>query len=96
MICLLIKVGIRNGDLLQSTTRFEGTQKDAVIKSGPVRCSAVDRDFSRLVTTGDDKKLKVWEVETFKLLSERYVPFHSLFKSKVAELDPYSSTVYGR
>ena len=42
------------------------------MKSGPIRCAAVDEAFVHLATTGDDKKLKVWAVDGLRLLSERY------------------------
>ncbi|CAL1715501.1 unnamed protein product [Somion occarium] len=49
-------------------------EKEAIIKSGPVRCSTVDQGLSILVTAGEDKKLKVWQLEGLKLLSERELP----------------------
>ena len=38
-----------------------------------MRCADVDATFKYVVTSGEDKQLKVWEVEGLKLLSERYV-----------------------
>jgi hypothetical protein len=35
----------------------------------------VDREFKYLITSGEDKMLKVWELDGLKLLSERYVFF---------------------
>ena len=46
-----------------------------MIKSGHVRCAAVDKEFRYLITAGEDKMLKVWELDGLKLLSERYVFF---------------------
>ena len=43
-----------------------------MVKSGHVRCAAVDREFKYLITSGEDKMLKVWELEGLTLLSERY------------------------
>ena len=44
------------------------------MKSGPIRCAAVNTSFTHLVTTGDDKKLKVWQIDGLKLLSTRELP----------------------
>ena len=43
-----------------------------MIKSGIIRCAAVDGEFKYLITSGEDKMLKVWELDGMKLLSERY------------------------
>ena len=52
-------------------------------KSGPIRCAAVDSTFTHVITTGDDKKLKVWQVaDEFKLLSERYAHASRATESK--------------
>lgn len=56
---------------MHSTVAFEGTEKEGLLKSGPVRCGAVDNAFIHLVTSGDDKRLKVWQIDGLKLLSER-------------------------
>ncbi|KAI0076611.1 WD40 repeat-like protein [Panus rudis PR-1116 ss-1] len=64
----------QTGDVVHSTTTLEGSEKDAFSKSGPVRCSAMDQTGSHLVTAGDDKKMKVWQVDGLKLLSERELP----------------------
>lgn len=63
--------------MLYSTTRLEDAEKDKLLKSGPVRCAAVDAAFVHVVTSGEDKHLKVWEVESLKLVSERCVSFLS-------------------
>ncbi|KAJ3543230.1 hypothetical protein NM688_g5882 [Phlebia brevispora] len=65
----------RTGNVAYSTVQFEGAQKDALLKSGPVRCVAVDTEFKHVVTSGEDKQLKVWELEGLKLVSESY-PLH--------------------
>ena len=59
--------------MLHSTTLFTDEARSAVLKSGPVRCAAVDEKLEYLITTGEDKILKLWEVDGLKLLSERYV-----------------------
>lgn len=56
-----------------STTTLEEDVQKALLKAGPIRCTAVDAGFVYLITSGDDKKMKVWQVEGLKLLSERYV-----------------------
>lgn len=58
---------------MKTTATFEGSEKDAIIKSGPIRCVDVDVWFTHIVTSGEDKQLKVWRLEDLKLLSERYV-----------------------
>lgn len=66
----------RTGSVVKSTTSFpEEKKKITVLKSGPIRCAAVDREFRYLITAGDDKMLKVWNlsVDELQLLSERYV-----------------------
>ncbi|KAA1469145.1 WD40 repeat-like protein [Dentipellis sp. KUC8613] len=63
-----------SGEILFSTLSLEDSVKDAVVKSGPIRCAAVDSSFTHLATAGDDKKLKVWEVEGLKLVNERELP----------------------
>ena len=62
------------GELLRSTTSLESTKLDALLKAGPVRCAAVDFEYTHLATVGDDKQLRVWAVEKLQLLSERYAP----------------------
>ena len=59
--------------MLHSSTLFTDEARGAVLKSGPVRCAAVDEKSKYLITTGEDKILKLWEVDGLKLLSERYV-----------------------
>ena len=66
----------RTGHLLHSTALIDGEeeeQRKSLTKSGHVRCAAVDGGFKYLITSGEDKMLKVWELDGLKLLSERYV-----------------------
>ena len=73
----------RTGHLLYSTALIdEEEQRKSLIKSGHVRCAAVDREFRYLITSGEDKMLKVWELDGLKLLSERYV-FLGLFVKEI-------------
>lgn len=37
---------------MHSTVGFEGTEKEGLLKSGPVRCGAVDNAFIHLITSG--------------------------------------------
>ncbi|KAI9453036.1 WD40 repeat-like protein [Lactarius psammicola] len=64
----------KSGGLLHSTVSFEESNLDGVLKSGPVRCAAVDSRYSHLATAGDDKLLKIWAIDTLQLLSERELP----------------------
>ena len=61
----------RTGKLEGSTTNLDENNAADLLKSGPIRFSAVDAEFNHLVTVGGDKKLKVWELDGPKLLSQR-------------------------
>ncbi|THH27790.1 hypothetical protein EUX98_g6388 [Antrodiella citrinella] len=64
-------------ELVQNGTgAIEATVDDPVtIKSGPIRCSAVDSTWRYLVTAAEDKKLRVWDLQKgLKMLSERELP----------------------
>ncbi|PFH51854.1 hypothetical protein AMATHDRAFT_2753 [Amanita thiersii Skay4041] len=64
-----------NGTILSSTSSLsDASLLSAVLKSGPVRCAAVDPTFTYLATSGDDKLLKLWEVNGLKLLNQRQLP----------------------
>lgn len=63
----------RTGKLGGSTTNFDEKTVIDLLKSGPIRFSAVDTKFEHLVTVGEDKKLKVWELDGLKLRSQRFV-----------------------
>lgn len=62
----------RTGKFEGSTTNFDERNAADLLKSGPVRFSAVDTEFEHLVTIGEDKKLKVWELNGPKLRSQRF------------------------
>ncbi|CDO68396.1 hypothetical protein BN946_scf184815.g43 [Trametes cinnabarina] len=63
------------GEIVHSTTHLDNDTREKLTKTGPVRCAAVNATFTHAITTGDDKKLKVWQVgEDLKLLSERDLP----------------------
>jgi tRNA (guanine-N(7)-)-methyltransferase subunit TRM82 len=59
--------------VVASTAFWQGKDKDDLLKSGPVRCAATDKSQKYLATVGDDKILKIWDLETLKLLSQRLV-----------------------
>ncbi|KAL1743252.1 FAD dependent oxidoreductase-domain-containing protein [Schizophyllum fasciatum] len=61
---------IASGAVVASVER-EDIEKS---KNGPIRIAAADRAQKHLATSSDDKRLRVWEVETLKLLSERELP----------------------
>ena len=65
LICLA-----RTGEILHSTAKFDG-ELDGILKSGHVRCAAVDTSDIHLATSGDDKVLKVWNIDGLELLSLR-------------------------
>ena len=58
----------RTGSLAASTGNFD---KNTSSRSIPILFSCVNEDFTHLVTVCDDKKLKVWEIDGLKALSER-------------------------
>ncbi|KAI0060716.1 WD40 repeat-like protein [Artomyces pyxidatus] len=64
----------KSGELLSSTANLEGEARESVVKSGPVRCAAVDTAYQHLATAADDKHLKVWAVDGLQLLSTRELP----------------------
>jgi hypothetical protein len=66
-------LGFRTGKLEGSTTNFDEQNATDLLKSGPIRFSAVDAEFEHFVTVGEDKKLKVWELYGPKLRSQRFV-----------------------
>jgi WD40 repeat protein len=63
----------RTGDIVCSTVALSDDDKNELLKSGPVRCAAVDSLGRYIATSGDDKVLKVWSLEELKLLSCRFV-----------------------
>ncbi|KAF9525349.1 WD40-repeat-containing domain protein [Crepidotus variabilis] len=63
-----------SGELIFSTTTFNGPEQEAVLKSGLIRCAAIDRSFQYLLTAGEDKLLKLWQIESLKLLNQRDLP----------------------
>ncbi|KAI0684011.1 WD40-repeat-containing domain protein [Cytidiella melzeri] len=67
-------VKTQTGEVVQSTATLDGSERDAVLKSGPIRCADVDTSFTHLVTSGEDKQLKVWRLVDLKLLNERELP----------------------
>ena len=63
----------RTGETLHSTLQFtsEQQERDAIIKSGLIRCAVVDETFTYLAEVGEDKQLKLWEVDGLKLVNSR-------------------------
>ena len=67
-----VELGFRTGKPEGSTTNFDEQGAADLLKSGPIRFSAVDAEFEHLITVGEDKKLKVWELDGPKLRSQRF------------------------
>lgn len=61
----------RTGVVLHSTAQLPEADQAPLLKSGPIRCAAVDRELKYLLTSGDDKILKLWSLENLKLINER-------------------------
>ena len=60
------------GVLTHTTQSLDDAARENLLKSGPIRCIAVDTASTHIVTTGDDKKLKVWKIaDALELVSER-------------------------
>ncbi|KAF8216772.1 WD40-repeat-containing domain protein [Mycena galopus ATCC 62051] len=64
----------RTGDLLVTTADRQGADKESLLKSGPIRLAAVDKHGKHLATSGNDKLLKLWQIDGLKLLNERELP----------------------
>ncbi|KAF9218502.1 hypothetical protein BS17DRAFT_742044 [Gyrodon lividus] len=62
------------GHVLHTTANLTGQDKDALIKSGPIRCSGISCEGRHLAIAGDDKRLKIWDLESLALLSARELP----------------------
>ncbi|KAM6929543.1 WD repeat-containing protein 46 [Lycodopsis pacificus] len=70
----VIHLGHSNG----TVTLWSPNQKEALVKMlchyGGVRSVAVDKTGTYMVTSGMDKKLKVYDVRTFKVLKSYFLP----------------------
>ncbi|KAI0832075.1 WD40-repeat-containing domain protein [Trametes gibbosa] len=68
-------INVHSGEIIHSTTKLSDQAQEGLEKSGAIRCAAVDPQFAHIITTADDKRLKVWQVgKDFTLLSERELP----------------------
>lgn len=72
-LSFLNSIPFSTGNVLHSTANFDHQAKDGILKSGHIRCAAIDVYDAYLATSGDDKMLKVWQLDGLKLLSVRYV-----------------------
>jgi len=81
-----IELGFRTGKLEGSTTNLDEKSATDLLNSGPIRFSAVDAEFKHLVTVGDDKKLKVWELDGPKLRSQRFALLSAF--TNLPDIDP--------
>ncbi|XP_011600903.2 WD repeat-containing protein 46 [Takifugu rubripes] len=70
----IIHLGHHNG----TVTLWSPNQKEALVKmlchQGAVRSVAVDKAGTYMVTSGMDKKLKVYDIRTFKPLNSYFIP----------------------
>ncbi|KAF8677503.1 tRNA (guanine-N(7)-)-methyltransferase non-catalytic subunit wuho [Rhizoctonia solani] len=63
-------LGSRSGTL-ETSTAVDSAEKNV---SSVIRIAAVDGSYQHLVTSGDDKRLRVWSVHDLKELSCREIP----------------------
>ncbi|KAL1734036.1 FAD dependent oxidoreductase-domain-containing protein [Schizophyllum commune] len=65
--------GLEQGELgtVVASVEREDTEKS---KNGPIRVAAANQAQTHLATSSDDKRLRVWEAVSLKLLSERELP----------------------
>ncbi|KAL1723076.1 FAD dependent oxidoreductase-domain-containing protein [Schizophyllum commune] len=65
--------GLEQGELgaVVASVEREDTEKS---KNGPIRVAAANQAQTHLATSSDDKRLRIWEVDSLKLLSERELP----------------------
>ena len=75
---LLIFVIHRTGQVLHSTDS-DSTITTVLRKAGPIRCAAISTSFSHLATVGDDKHVRIWEVDGLKSINARYVCYLTIF-----------------
>ncbi|EAU90329.1 tRNA (guanine-N7-)-methyltransferase subunit Trm82 [Coprinopsis cinerea okayama7 len=70
----------KSGELQRSTARLGERDQEDISKAGPIQCVAVDPAFKYVATVGDDKLLKIWELEGgddvggLKLFNSRELP----------------------
>lgn len=67
----------RTGEVLH-TTESDSTITTVLKKAGPIRCAAISTSFRHLATVGDDKHVRVWEVDGLKSVNARYVRFWTI------------------
>lgn len=63
----------RTGSILHSTTTPGDELRETVKKSGALLCADVDPSFTYLGVASSDKTVRVWDIRSLTVVSERYV-----------------------
>ncbi len=69
-----------------STAGFPEEQQQSILKSGPIRCAAVEPQMKYLLISGDDKILKLWAIDDLKLINERFVTSSRIIHGLIVRL----------
>ena len=51
-----------------------------------IRCAVLDRSGKYLATSGDDKQLRLWEIDRLRLVNQRFVFFDGRSSMDLMEL----------
>ncbi|KAJ7066403.1 WD40 repeat-like protein [Mycena amicta] len=62
-------IDARTGNLIATTAG-----RAVSTTAGPIRVAALDRDGRHLITAGDDKQLKLWQIDGLQLVNTRELP----------------------
>lgn len=66
----------RTGELLATTADLGGDELQALLKTGAIRCAAIDPRNEHIVVSADDKVIRVYLLDGLRLLSSRCVCIH--------------------
>lgn len=70
----ILHTGHSNGVVNMWTPNMSEPAVKMLCHRGPIRDVAVDREGKYMVTTGQDSRLKVWDVRTYKELHDYFTP----------------------
>jgi U3 small nucleolar RNA-associated protein 7 len=69
----IINIGHQNGTVTLWSPNSTSPLVKILAHKGPVRASAVDREGRYMVTTGQDMKMSVWDIRTFREVNNYFV-----------------------